>query len=63
MSAARQFSSAMAPFAFAFMMQAWGTSTAISLGIVAGALAVAFFSAIALLARRPSPFTAVALSR
>lgn len=62
-SAARQFSSAMAPFAFAFMMQAWGISKAISLGIAAGVLALALFSAIAFLSRRPSPFTPVVLSR
>lgn len=62
-SAARQFSSAMAPFAFAFMMQARGISKAISLGMAAGVLAVALFSAIAFLSRKPSPFTAVVLSK
>ncbi|MCA1409000.1 arsenite efflux MFS transporter ArsK [Ensifer sp. IC3342] len=45
--AARQFSSAIAPFAFAFMMNAWGAGVAITAGILAGAAALAIFGLIA----------------
>ncbi|WP_104668410.1 arsenite efflux MFS transporter ArsK [Ensifer adhaerens] len=57
-SAARQFSSAVAPFAFAFMMKAWGISDAIGLGVAAGAVAILFFGSIALLRNRRSTITA-----
>ncbi|MBW0368300.1 arsenite efflux MFS transporter ArsK [Ensifer adhaerens] len=57
-SAARQFSSAVAPFAFAFMMKAWGISDAIGFGVAAGALAILFFGSIALLRHRRSTVVA-----
>lgn len=48
-TAARQLSSALAPFAFALMMQSWGVGQAITVGIIAAGLAVAAFTAIVLL--------------
>jgi len=51
-TAARQLSSALAPFAFALMMQSWGVGQAITVGIVAGALAVAAFTAIVVVRSR-----------
>jgi MFS family permease len=45
--AARQFSAAIAPFAFALMMSAWGTGAAVAAGILAGAVALALFGLIA----------------
>ncbi|APG95480.1 arsenite efflux MFS transporter ArsK [Sinorhizobium americanum] len=53
-SSARQFSSALAPFAFAFIMQARGISEAILIGIATGGAAIALFSQVAFLHRRPS---------
>lgn len=46
-SAARQFSSAIAPFAFAFAMKAWGIPSAIGIGITGGAAALLIFGVIA----------------
>ena len=58
MSAARQFTSAFAPFVFALLMAGTSTLTAlVMLGLVAVA-GVAVFSAIAMLARRPSAISA-----
>ncbi|APG87490.1 MFS transporter (plasmid) [Sinorhizobium americanum CCGM7] len=54
-SAARQFSSALAPFAFAFIMQARGISEAVLIGIAAGGAAIALFLQVAFLHRRPTP--------
>jgi MFS family permease len=51
-TAARQFSAAIAPFAFAMMMQSWGVEQAILLGIVAGGLAAAAFTTIAMVRLR-----------
>jgi MFS family permease len=51
-TAARQLSSALAPFAFALMTQSWGVGQAITVGIMAGALAVAAFTAIAVVRSR-----------
>ncbi|KKX29363.1 arsenite efflux MFS transporter ArsK [Rhizobium sp. LC145] len=47
-TAARQFSSALAPFAFAVMLKAWGASMAVTVSIAGGLAAVVLFGAIAL---------------
>lgn len=46
-TAARQFSSALAPFAFALMMQGWGIGAAIAVAIGAGITGTAAFAMIA----------------
>lgn len=46
-TAARQFSSALAPFAFAVMLGTWGVGQAVSISILGGAAAVGLFGAIA----------------
>ncbi|NKN39496.1 arsenite efflux MFS transporter ArsK [Agrobacterium sp. a22-2] len=59
-TAARQFSSALAPFAFAFALQRFGTEVALTIGIVLGAGGLALFAAIAVLRYRAVPPSAVA---
>jgi MFS family permease len=53
MSAARQFSTAIAPFAFALVLARASPLTALAMVAVAGAVAVAGYCAVALLARKP----------
>lgn len=47
-TAARQFSSALAPFGFAVMLKAWGVNLAVTLSIAGGLAAVVLFGIIAL---------------
>ena len=56
-SAARQFTSAFAPFAFSLMLAGTTTTGALSALSLAGLLGVAVFSAIAMLAKPPSSGT------
>lgn len=51
-TAARQFSSALAPFAFAVLLQSWGAGPAVTLSIAGGLAAVVLFAAIAAARRR-----------
>lgn len=53
-TAARQFSSALAPFAFAVTLKAFGAGLAVTLSIAGGFAAVVLFAAIALARRRPA---------
>lgn len=55
-TAARQFSSALAPFAFAVMLKNWGASLAVTVSIAGGLVAVVLFGAI-VAARRKSDST------
>ncbi len=55
-TAARQFSSAFAPFAFAFAMERWGVNTALSTGIVLGAAGATLFLLIAIIRARAGRF-------
>lgn len=48
-TAARQFSSAFAPFAFAFALERWGVQAALSTGIALGAVGAGLFIVIAVL--------------
>lgn len=59
-SAARQFTSAFAPFAFSLMLAGTTTTMALSALALAGLLGVAVFAAIAMLAQRPLSGTASA---
>ncbi|WP_105434875.1 arsenite efflux MFS transporter ArsK [Neorhizobium tomejilense] len=51
-TAARQFSSALAPFAFAVLLQSWGAGPAVTLSIAGGLAAVVLFAAIAVARRK-----------
>jgi hypothetical protein len=55
MSAARQVSTAVAPFAFALVMARASSMTALAMVAAVGAAAVAGYCAVALLARGPRP--------
>jgi MFS family permease len=59
-TAARQFASALAPFAFAVLLKSWGVGEAIAVSISGGAAAVCLFAAIAI---RRSRTTNAALER
>ncbi|MCM2476585.1 arsenite efflux MFS transporter ArsK [Rhizobium sp. CG5] len=58
-TAARQFSAALAPFAFAFALQRFGTGIALTIGTVLGAGGLALFVAIAVIRYRLAPSPAV----
>lgn len=59
-TAARQFSAALAPFAFAFALQRFGTEVALTIGTVMGAGGLALFAAIAVIRHRITPSSALA---
>ncbi|MFN7025161.1 MAG: arsenite efflux MFS transporter ArsK [Pseudorhizobium sp.] len=54
-TAARQFSSALAPFAFAILLKAWGANTAVTIVIAFGLAAVVLFGWIVVARRKLDP--------